>query len=95
MKALLAHLNGTGEFVLCGDFNAPRGGEMFAELSSRYTDNVPASYLSSLDPKLHRAGNLERMVDGIFTTPTYLVSDVEMYSGISDHCAFTATLQKR
>ena len=95
MKALLAHLKGMGEFVLCGDFNAPRGGEMFAELSSRYSDNVPATYLSSLDPKLHRAGHLERMVDGIFTTPTYRVSNVELHSGISDHCAVTATIQKK
>ena len=94
MQALLSVLAGLGEFVLTGDFNAPRGGEIFAELASRYTDNVPAHYTTSIDPHLHRAGALQLMVDGIFSTPAYAVADVELLSGVSDHCAILATIAK-
>ncbi len=87
MRELVKVLGSLGEFVLCGDFNAPRGGEMFSILSSRYTDNVPTHYVTSLDRKLHRAGHLDRMVDGIFSTPSHLVSEVRMIDGLSDHCA--------
>lgn len=94
MKKLLQVLGTMGEFVLAGDFNAPRGGEMWEELASRYKDNIPSHYTTSLDPNLHRAGPLERMVDGIFSTPGYVVSDVELVNGVSDHCALVATVSK-
>ncbi|MES2006473.1 MAG: endonuclease/exonuclease/phosphatase family protein [Patescibacteria group bacterium] len=81
-----------GEFVLTGDFNAPRGGEIFAELASHYKDNVPLKYTTSIDGNIHRAGPLPHMVDGIFSTPGCSVSNVEMISGISDHCALVADI---
>jgi endonuclease/exonuclease/phosphatase family metal-dependent hydrolase len=92
--ALLHVLEGLSEFVLCGDFNAPRGGDIFSMLASRYKDNIPLQYTSSLDPNLHRAGQLGLMVDGIFSTSAYTVSAVKMVSGISDHCALVATVSK-
>jgi len=92
MNKLLKYLENLKEFVLIGDFNAPRGGEIFAMLAGRYKDNVPPHYTSSIDPNLHRAGRLELMVDGIFSTPLYAVSDVEIVSGVSDHCALVATV---
>ena len=94
MIALLSVLESLQDFVLVGDFNTPRGGDMFAELANRYKDNVPREFTSSLDPTLHRAAPLERMVDGIFTTPCYVVSDVEMISGISDHRALVANISR-
>jgi endonuclease/exonuclease/phosphatase family metal-dependent hydrolase len=92
VQALLKALSSLGEVVVCGDFNAPRGGEIFKILTEHLTDNVPLKYQSSLDPKLHRAGHLNRMVDDIFSTKGYAVSDVEMRCGISDHCALIATV---
>jgi endonuclease/exonuclease/phosphatase family metal-dependent hydrolase len=99
MKSMLEALSGLGEFVLTGDFNAPRifdgrPGEIFAELASKYKDNIPARYTTSIDGSLHRAGSLELMVDGVFSTPAYIVSDVELHTGVSDHCAVTALITK-
>ena len=100
VRKLLSMLESKGEFVLCGDFNAPRGGEVFARLAEKYKDNIPAHYKTSLDPSLHRSGKthpeelMDKMVDGIFSTPGYTVSNVEMVCGVSDHCALVATVSK-
>ena len=91
-KALLALLDDAGELVLAGDFNVPRGGELFGMLAARYKDNVPSHYTTSIDGDLHKRGQLNRMVDGIFSTPNYVVSGVEMISGVSDHKALIATI---
>lgn len=101
MRSLLAALESLNEFVLTGDFNAPRGGEIFAELAGRYTDNIPQRYETSIDVNLHRAGTThahelnKRMVDGLFTTPKYEASNVELISGISDHMAIAAVITPR
>lgn len=97
---LLAFLEEIGDFVLCGDFNAPRGGEIFGVLASKYKDNIPPQYKTSLDISLHREGKtkpeelVDKMVDGLFSTPAYIVSDVELISGVSDHCAIVANVSK-
>ena len=92
VKRLLACLEPEEEFTLCGDFNAPRGGEIFTALAMRYQDNIPLEYASSIDGNLHRKGPLPYMVDGLFTTPSYIASDVSLQSGVSDHCAILATV---
>jgi endonuclease/exonuclease/phosphatase family metal-dependent hydrolase len=98
--AMFERLAGMGEFVLCGDFNAPRGGEIWAMITDHFKDNVPAKYATSIDASLHRAGRtrpqelVDKMVDGLFSTPGYQVSDVELHTGVSDHCAITATISK-
>lgn len=97
VSALLAQLEGLGEFVLCGDFNAPRiyegkPGEIFSLLAAKYADNIPPEYDTSIDGSIHRAGPLPLMVDGVFSTPGYSVSDVVLHAGVSDHCAITATI---
>lgn len=92
LAAMLPLLDAEGDFVLCGDFNAPRGGEIFSALAARYHDNIPTQYTTSLDKDLHRAGHLDRMVDGLFTTPGYGASDVALVPGISDHCAIVGTI---
>ncbi len=92
---MLTLLAGLDQFVFCGDFNAPRGGEIFSRLSAAYTDNIPAEYESSIDGVLHRAGPLPLMVDGLFSTPGYDVTDVSLVSGVSDHCAIVAQIHTR
>ncbi|HEV3245246.1 MAG TPA: endonuclease/exonuclease/phosphatase family protein [Candidatus Paceibacterota bacterium] len=100
MNKLLTILAGLGEFVLSGDFNAPRGGEIFSMLAQRYKDNIPSEYKTSIDLDLHRAAKIasehmdEKMVDGLFSTPQYAVSQVELHVGISDHLAITATISR-
>jgi len=87
-------LEGLREFVLCGDFNAPRGRTTFDAIAAKYKDNIPLEYTTSIDGSMHRAGNLPYMVDGLFTTPEYQASNVALNSGVSDHLAITATIHK-
>jgi len=94
MRAMMSVLEELGEFVLCGDLNAPRGGKIFSMLAEKYTDNIPPEYISSLDPDLHRAGHLRLMVDGLFTTPAYRASEVRLQFGVSDHAAIIAEISK-
>jgi endonuclease/exonuclease/phosphatase family metal-dependent hydrolase len=105
LVSLIALLDVQKEFVLSGDFNAPRGGEVFEALARKYKDNIPAKYEWSLDEHLHRisretlaanaktAGVPGLMVDGLFSTPEYVTSNVILHSGVSDHCAITATIE--
>lgn len=91
----LVELDSFGEFVLCGDMNAPRGRESFARLTNRYRDNIPLEHRTSIDPKLHRSkGDAQLMVDGLFTTPGYLAANVKLTDGISDHLAVSAEIDK-
>ncbi len=101
MRGLVKELEQSGDFVLTGDFNAPRGGEMFNELASRWKDNIPLQYKTSIDVELHRAGKTHadelatKMVDGLFTTPYYEASEVTLVSGVSDHCAVVADILRK
>lgn len=92
--ALLHRLQGR-PLVLCGDFNAPRGNEIFSRLAARWIDHIPPTYTTSIDPVLHRAGPLQVMVDGAFSTADYSVREVKLHQGVSDHCAITCTIGKR
>lgn len=91
LDALTEFHDETG-ILFCGDFNAPRGGEIFARLNERYTDNIPPHITSTIDPKLHRAAGLEWVVDGLFSTAHYQVHNVEILEGISDHKAIFAVI---
>ncbi len=77
------------DFVLCGDFNAPRGKEVFDKLASTYKDNIPKDVTSTIDKNLHHAGDLNIVVDGLFST-RYLVENVHVVDGVSDHKAIVA-----
>ena len=92
LQALLETVKPLNEFVLCGDFNAPRGREIFAELAKQFKDNIPSHYITSLDKNLHKAGELKYVVDGLFTTPGVAASDVKLHFGVSDHAAVVATI---
>lgn len=95
MSKLFDILDNFPDIILCGDFNAPRGGEIFDMLAKRYTDNIPPHYITSLDHTLHRVAHLDRMVDGLFTTNHYQIRDVRLVCGVSDHCAVVAVIHHR
>lgn len=94
LKVLLTQYHGqikTG--LLCGDFNAPRGGEIYHILAQNFTDNVPQEITTTLDSEYHRIPGLEYVVDYVFTSPEYVVSDVARHSGLSDHQALSVRLR--
>ncbi len=78
--------------VLCGDFNAPRGGEIFSQLAERYRDNIPASVTTTLDQNLHRVPGLQLVVDGMFSQKNLPIRDVRVVDNVSDHCAVIGEL---
>jgi len=94
LDLLFKALDPLGEFVLVGDFNAPRGNETFTRLARKYTDNIPPEYKTSIDKNLHRNGEILFMVDGLFTTPHYDGTNVKLVDGLSDHMAIVADIEK-
>lgn len=90
LKRLLAS---KGEFVLCGDLNAPSGRAAFALLSEGLIDWLPSELNSTLDPVLHRYGSsLQLVVDALLTTPGLTAESVRVISGVSDHRAVVAEI---
>lgn len=83
------------EFVLCGDFNAPRGGEVYHRLTEWLTDYIPPHITTSIDKQWHRAGDLQLMVDYVFATNDYQATQVKLHDNVSDHMAVTALISKR
>jgi endonuclease/exonuclease/phosphatase family metal-dependent hydrolase len=94
IENLLLCLQKIPNFILCGDFNAPRGTHIFNILASKYKDNIPAHITTTLDQNLHKAKGLQLVVDGLFTTPAYEVESIEVVDNVSDHCAIVAKVQK-
>lgn len=103
MDALLIAVQKKGEMALFGDFNIPRGKELYHVLLKEFKDNIPSEYKTSLDENKHRVGvehfREQKMdtyvVDYCFTTPNYSASDVSLRFGISDHAAVLATVSKK
>ena len=97
---LLKVLEQYDEFVLCGDFNSPRGRIIFDTVAEHYKDNIPAKYATSIDVSLHKNGAKDPeglskvMVDGLFTTPRYQASCVELVPDVSDHMAVVGYIEK-
>lgn len=90
LQAILANYP---ELVLCGDFNAPRGREIFSLFETLFKDNVPAEVTTTIDNDLHYAHkNLQLVVDTIFTTPGYQASNVQILNGVSDHMGIYAEI---
>ena len=104
VEKLLAYTSTLPPHLLCGDMNMPRGYNTSYELfCQQYADTIPATYTSSLDRNLHRAGNRTDlnapifdiyMVDYIFSQPTYTVENVQLHFGVSDHAAVTAEIAR-
>jgi endonuclease/exonuclease/phosphatase family metal-dependent hydrolase len=83
-------------YVLCGDFNSPRGREIFARFTDELglLDHLPADVKNTLDPKFHRVPTLELAVDTIFSTPEYQVTEVQVLGGLSDHKGILARIER-
>jgi len=99
-RKLLELVATEGEFVFCGDFNAPRGGEIDALFTEHWREQIPAEYTTSIDVSLHRNGQKNPddfnnlMVDHLFTTPSYTAHDVRLTFGVSDHAAIVGKVEK-
>jgi endonuclease/exonuclease/phosphatase family metal-dependent hydrolase len=92
LEKLLAGLRGVDNFILLGDFNAPRGGPIFDKFSSLYKDNIPQDTTTTIDGNIHRCGDLQLVVDGFFSSRSMDVSDVKVLCGVSDHCAIIGSV---
>lgn len=92
LKKLLNALQTFPEFIFMGDLNAPRGTEVFDQITTLYKDNIPPSITTTIDKNFHKAGDLQYVVDALFTTPQYIAQNVTVTDGISDHCAIQADI---
>ncbi len=86
-------LESYNQFLLCGDFNAPRGYQVFDSFAVKYKDNIPKEILSTIDPTLHRVPDLQYVIDVAFITPRYHVRDVIIHEGLSDHKGVSGVLE--
>lgn len=91
---LQALLDKLPSFILAGDLNATRDSQVYRELASRYVDHLPKDLESTLDPVLFRKPELKLVVDHLFSTPDYRLSNVEVLTGLSDHCGLSATISR-
>lgn len=80
--------------VFSGDFNAPRETMVYRTLSNQYRSWIPDSVDSTLDPELFRKPELKLVVDHLFSTPDYELTNVSVLTGLSDHCGLSATVSK-
>ncbi|MDO8591210.1 MAG: hypothetical protein Q7R65_04525 [bacterium] len=81
--------------VMAGDFNAPRGGELYNILCNRsLIDRVPTSIVNSIDWKLRGRSGPDVLVDYFFTATASDISDVQTHFGVSDHAALSGTVSK-
>jgi endonuclease/exonuclease/phosphatase family metal-dependent hydrolase len=94
LERLMATLDRYPDVILTGDFNCPRGKTIFDTLADRYTDNIPASVQTTIDGNFHRAGSLDLVVDGLFTSDHYTVQEVVVHDGLSDHCAVSGIVTR-
>lgn len=94
LEQMLEFLEDKPTHVLCGDFNAPRGEAVFDQLAGVYTDNIPLDVKTTIDGQFHYAGDLQLVVDGLFSSPEYDVTAVQVVGGVSDHKAILAQLDR-
>lgn len=86
-KQLQTLLKRYNSYILCGDFNAPRGGTTYATLSAGLTDHLPREVLTTIDPDRHYAGALQIAVDSVLSTPDIHSIRTRVIGGVSDHQA--------
>ncbi len=92
LRSFLRMLENYDDIVFCGDMNAPRGRITFDTIAKKYIDHIPKHYTTSIDSGLHLAGDLQLMVDALFSTPDYIAENVELVSGLSDHMGIVADI---
>jgi endonuclease/exonuclease/phosphatase family metal-dependent hydrolase len=99
MNALIQHLRKTKPDVICGDFNAPIGGQIRNMLAAVYKDNIPPDTKTTIDNNLHRdsslvPGGIQLAVDGVFSAADVQVSNLRIVGGVSDHMALVGEIKK-
>lgn len=87
LDALLSCLEQYPDLVLCGDLNAPRGGEIFDMFLQQFHDYLPSEITTTIDKDLHYAGDLQLVVDALLCKGTYSAQNVRVVGGMSDHMA--------
>lgn len=95
-QKLSRELKKLDSFVLCGDFNSPRGsGGVFDLLAGKYQDNIPPEIKTTVYGPFHKSKkDLQLVVDGLFSTPDYQISKVRVEGGVSDHYAIVAQVER-
>lgn len=89
-------------FVLAGDFNAARGGEIYnmlvhedPTLPEQIEDAFPGDIPNTIDWKNRgKVSGPDLVVDYILKNQGLSVSDVKVHFGVSDHAAITATISQ-
>ncbi len=103
MTNLLAYLSRYPALAIAADLNIPRGqNEQYDRLTERFTDWVPRELAGSIDLDLHLKGKDPKeapqlatyMVDYLFSTHQFRVTDFRTKNGISDHLAFIADIER-
>jgi exonuclease III len=94
-KKLLTYLKKYNDFILLGDFNAPRGREIYSEFNKYFKDNLSKNVTSTIDKKYHKVKTLKLVVDTIFSKGNYKVKKVYLKDGLSDHKAIIAVVEKK
>ncbi|HEU5115002.1 MAG TPA: endonuclease/exonuclease/phosphatase family protein [Candidatus Paceibacterota bacterium] len=92
-----------GPFIVAGDWNAARGGEIYDMLtedeigSAGLVDCTPVAIENTVDWTKRGKQGPNLVVDYILAkgSPLYEVTDVEAHFGVSDHAAITATVSVR
>jgi endonuclease/exonuclease/phosphatase family metal-dependent hydrolase len=80
------------KLVICGDFNAPVGGEILDKLQESLKLSIPCGLTTSIDPQFHYAKDLQIVVDAMFHSGDVAISKIDAKFGVSDHCALIASL---
>ncbi len=94
-QVFLQMLDDYSDFVLCGDFNTVRGvgDSLFQTLSQRYADNVPTDVTTTIDPDYHYIGDIQIVVDGMFSSGSHRVDSVKIVGKVSDHKAVVGEVE--
>lgn len=73
VQKLLEYVKSCDKSIICGDFNVPRGCEIFNLFATKYADNIPKECTTTLDQNLHRVPGIQFVVDVLFTSKSYCV----------------------
>jgi endonuclease/exonuclease/phosphatase family metal-dependent hydrolase len=98
MQHLACIMREQGEFVMAGDFNFGRDGEIYKIIvdHGRIKDRVPREIDNTLDPENHSLKGEIKVVSDYFITggTRFGVSDVKVIFGVSDHGALSGVVTR-
>ena len=91
---VLKILEGLKQFILCGDFNTPVGSTAFEIMRNRASLAELINCDSTIDQNYHYAKDLKIIVDAVLFTEPYILKDIALTCGVSDHCALIVNITK-